>query len=343
MPITATLRRCRSPVSCPSLDIYCSLPFRSLAVRSLVRQKGCHFFSIKRFIYSTTSVFCNCSGLFTVSHLFLTHHLALSPLFLGREHFPAEWPEEVLVVFQNLLSTGVLATVQSFDGSANVLSLTLHAEAGGGDLTAIILDTLQAQTKSNPCPSTTQMVEQADGSGTSAASTNANAPTGPPPETATTAPQLGKNASVTHNGWSSQNFPVWFMNLVACLYYYHRLNKMSKLKLRNNIFCFLVEDQKMAEQTEPPCGIDTNTDGMYALKQEHDLRPPVCKTFIKQWSLSHYHFKLALHSLSFLFESQELWPPDAAVWAWRIRSEQVSHASESKFELLSSYFDRARR
>lgn len=62
----------------------------------------------------------------------------------------------------------------------------------------------------------------------------------------------------------------------------------------------------MAEQTEPPCGIDTNTDGMYALKQEHDLRPPVCKTFIKQWSLSHYHFKLALHSLSFLFESQEL-------------------------------------
>ncbi|KAM8730279.1 tudor domain-containing protein 1 isoform 2-T2 [Acanthopagrus schlegelii] len=138
----------------------------------------------------------------------------------GREHFPAEWPEEVLVVFQNLLSTGVLATVQSFDGSANVLSLTLHAEAGGGDLTAIILDTLQAQTKSNPCPSTTQLVEQADGSGTSAASTKANAPNGPPPETATTTPQLGKNASVTHN-----------------------------------------DDQKMAEQTEPPCGIDTNTDG----------------------------------------------------------------------------------
>uniref|UniRef100_A0A671WVF3 Tudor domain containing 1 n=1 Tax=Sparus aurata TaxID=8175 RepID=A0A671WVF3_SPAAU len=82
----------------------------------------------------------------------------------GREHFPAEWPEEVLQVFQNLLSNGVLATVQSFDGSANMLSLTLHPEAGGGNLTAMIMDILQAQAKSSPCPSTTQKAEQTDSS-----------------------------------------------------------------------------------------------------------------------------------------------------------------------------------
>lgn len=56
------------------------------------------------------------------------------------------------------------------------------------------------------------------------------------------------------------------------------------------IFCFLVEDQKMVAQTKPPCTIDANTDGMCALKQEHDLRLPICKTFVKQWSLSHYRF-----------------------------------------------------
>uniref|UniRef100_A0A671WVE8 Tudor domain containing 1 n=1 Tax=Sparus aurata TaxID=8175 RepID=A0A671WVE8_SPAAU len=125
----------------------------------------------------------------------------------GREHFPAEWPEEVLQVFQNLLSNGVLATVQSFDGSANMLSLTLHPEAGGGNLTAMIMDILQAQAKSSPCPSTTQKAEQTDSSTLAssicAASTDCpstpetqkrlnslNTPTGPPPETQTTIDHL---------------------------------------------------------------------------------------------------------------------------------------------------------
>ncbi|XP_030255248.1 tudor domain-containing protein 1 isoform X3 [Sparus aurata] len=157
----------------------------------------------------------------------------------GREHFPAEWPEEVLQVFQNLLSNGVLATVQSFDGSANMLSLTLHPEAGGGNLTAMIMDILQAQAKSSPCPSTTQKAEQTDSSTLAssicAASTDCpstpetqkrlnslNTPTGPPPETQTTAPQQRKNTSLTPED---------------------------------------VEDQKMVAQTEPPCTIDANTDG----------------------------------------------------------------------------------
>lgn len=66
--------------------------------------------------------------------------------------------------FQSLLSKGVLATVQSFDGSANVLSLTLHTESGGGDLSAMILDELQAEAKSNPFPSSTQQAEQTNSS-----------------------------------------------------------------------------------------------------------------------------------------------------------------------------------
>uniref|UniRef100_A0A3Q3X8T6 Tudor domain containing 1 n=1 Tax=Mola mola TaxID=94237 RepID=A0A3Q3X8T6_MOLML len=82
----------------------------------------------------------------------------------GKEHFPAEWPEEVQRTFRSLLMNGVLATVQSFDGSANVLSLTLHMGSGRGHLTAMIVEALQAQAKSNSCPSTIQKVEQVDSS-----------------------------------------------------------------------------------------------------------------------------------------------------------------------------------
>uniref|UniRef100_A0A671WXD7 Tudor domain containing 1 n=1 Tax=Sparus aurata TaxID=8175 RepID=A0A671WXD7_SPAAU len=173
----------------------------------------------------------------------------------GREHFPAEWPEEVLQVFQNLLSNGVLATVQSFDGSANMLSLTLHPEAGGGNLTAMIMDILQAQAKSSPCPSTTQKAEQTDSSTLAssicAASTDCpstpetqkrlnslNTPTGPPPETQTTAPQQRKNTSLTpEDGLLSHNFSMGFLNLVACLYYYIIDSKKNQSKLCIYIHC----------------------------------------------------------------------------------------------------------
>lgn len=66
-------------------------------------------------------------------------------LFLGKEHFPAEWPQEVLQTFKSLLSKGVVATVQHFDGFANVLSLNLYTESGGGHLSAMIMDALHAQ------------------------------------------------------------------------------------------------------------------------------------------------------------------------------------------------------
>ncbi|XP_035997717.1 tudor domain-containing protein 1 isoform X2 [Fundulus heteroclitus] len=67
----------------------------------------------------------------------------------GKEHFPAVYPEEVLQLFQTELVNGVQATVHSFDGSANVLSLILPAERGGEHLTSVILDALYACSKSN--------------------------------------------------------------------------------------------------------------------------------------------------------------------------------------------------
>lgn len=92
----------------------------------------------------------------------LHYLLHTSPPFVGKDHFPAEWPDEVQQLFHTILLNGVLATVDSFDGSANVLSLTVPTERGGGHLTAMVLDALQAQTKTHSCADTTQRYDQTD-------------------------------------------------------------------------------------------------------------------------------------------------------------------------------------
>uniref|UniRef100_UPI0037E92CC5 tudor domain-containing protein 1 n=1 Tax=Semicossyphus pulcher TaxID=241346 RepID=UPI0037E92CC5 len=100
----------------------------------------------------------------------ITSHLLQLPFQItrctltGKEHFPAEWPEETQQAFQSLVLNGVLATVLSFDGSANVLSLTLPTERGGGNLTPMMLDALQAQAKNNPNQCSTQKADQTDSS-----------------------------------------------------------------------------------------------------------------------------------------------------------------------------------
>ncbi|XP_059180349.1 tudor domain-containing protein 1 [Centropristis striata] len=90
---------------------------------------------------------------------------------IGKEHFPAEFPEEVLQMFQSLLLSGVTATVKSYDGCVHMLSLTWLTENGGGDVTTMIIDAIQAQAKSNPCPSTTQKAEQKVSSTSTASAT----------------------------------------------------------------------------------------------------------------------------------------------------------------------------
>nr|XP_057918672.1 tudor domain-containing protein 1 isoform X2 [Doryrhamphus excisus] len=71
----------------------------------------------------------------------------------GKEHFPAVWPPKVLQMFHSLLLNSVLAAAHSFDGSVNVLSITLPAERGGAHLTAMVLDALRAHVKSPSSPS----------------------------------------------------------------------------------------------------------------------------------------------------------------------------------------------
>uniref|UniRef100_A0A665VKG7 Tudor domain containing 1 n=1 Tax=Echeneis naucrates TaxID=173247 RepID=A0A665VKG7_ECHNA len=91
----------------------------------------------------------------------------------GKEHFPAEWPKEVQQMFQSILLNNVLATIQAFDGSANVLSLALPTERGGGDLTAMIVDSLQVQNKVNFCPASCQRADLSDSSTPTASTTDA--------------------------------------------------------------------------------------------------------------------------------------------------------------------------
>ncbi|XP_063748517.1 tudor domain-containing protein 1 isoform X2 [Eleginops maclovinus] len=107
----------------------------------------------------------------------------------GKERFPAEFPEEIQQLFHSLLLSGVLATVQSFNGSANVLSLSQPPETGGGDLTTMLLDALQAQAKSHP--SLTQKADQTNSSTSSANTTIAPAGLLPTPDPV--APQAVEN------------------------------------------------------------------------------------------------------------------------------------------------------
>lgn len=139
----------------------------------------------------------------------------------GKEHFPSAWPNEVLELFRMLLSDGVLATVEAFDGHSNLLSVTLDTESGGGHLNAIILEGLQAQANSPPAPPPTPELQPTENSTASApaTATPAAAPEHPKPsptaetmeEPASPASTLGLMHTVQHsakvpaasvNGWS---------------------------------------------------------------------------------------------------------------------------------------------
>ena len=69
-------------------------------------------------------------------------------------YFPVVWPAEVLELFRVLLSDGVLASKQTYDGHCNLLSVTLSNEHGQGHLNSMILEGLQS-TKAQAKTSTT--------------------------------------------------------------------------------------------------------------------------------------------------------------------------------------------
>ncbi|XP_043108998.1 tudor domain-containing protein 1 isoform X2 [Puntigrus tetrazona] len=68
----------------------------------------------------------------------------------GKENFPTVWPTEVLELFGIQLSGGVLASLQGFDGTSNLLTLTQLSGQSDRDINSIILGAMQkGQSKSS--------------------------------------------------------------------------------------------------------------------------------------------------------------------------------------------------
>ncbi|XP_077407139.1 tudor domain-containing protein 1 isoform X2 [Vanacampus margaritifer] len=83
----------------------------------------------------------------------------------GKEHFPADWPPDVLQMYLSLLRDATLATVLSFDGFTNIVTVSLPAEKGGVHLSALILDALESQkVQSAPSQSAATKAEQMESS-----------------------------------------------------------------------------------------------------------------------------------------------------------------------------------
>ncbi|CAL8301439.1 unnamed protein product [Lota lota] len=68
----------------------------------------------------------------------------------GKDRFPRVWPADVLMLFKSVLVDSVTATVHSFDGFTNQLSIMLPREMGGGFLDDLILSQLELLTRASP-------------------------------------------------------------------------------------------------------------------------------------------------------------------------------------------------
>uniref|UniRef100_A0A665VK44 Tudor domain containing 1 n=1 Tax=Echeneis naucrates TaxID=173247 RepID=A0A665VK44_ECHNA len=154
----------------------------------------------------------------------------------GKEHFPAEWPKEVQQMFQSILLNNVLATIQAFDGSANVLSLALPTERGGGDLTAMIVDSLQVQNKVNFCPASCQRADLSDSSTPTASTTDA--PGCPQPKSVPDT-QKGLELGPAHTSLPRTQAPTTW----------------TQQEHKHTCAVSIIEDpvQKIVAHTEPPC------------------------------------------------------------------------------------------
>ncbi|KAI7797155.1 tudor domain-containing protein 1 [Triplophysa rosa] len=68
----------------------------------------------------------------------------------GNEHFPSVWPAGVLELFGMQLSRGVVASVQRFNGTSNLLTLTQPSGQDDKDINSVILRSLdRGQNKAN--------------------------------------------------------------------------------------------------------------------------------------------------------------------------------------------------
>ncbi|XP_077358375.1 tudor domain-containing protein 1 [Festucalex cinctus] len=114
----------------------------------------------------------------------------------GKEDFPAEWPPDVLRMSLSLLLDGTLATVLSFDGFTNIVTVSLPAEKAGVHLSALILDELESQkVRSAQSQSAATEAEQIEGSST----TQPEATPAPHEIVEDTVEAAGPTASLEHN------------------------------------------------------------------------------------------------------------------------------------------------
>lgn len=63
-------------------------------------------------------------------------------VFPGKEQFPTVWLPEVLEIFGVQLHRKVLASVDDFDSTFNLLNITEHSAQGGNNINSIILEAL---------------------------------------------------------------------------------------------------------------------------------------------------------------------------------------------------------
>ncbi|KAK3559458.1 hypothetical protein QTP86_013631 [Hemibagrus guttatus] len=92
----------------------------------------------------------------------------------GKEHFPTVWHPEVLEIFGIQMSGKVLASVDHFDGTSNLLNVTKPTAQGARSINAVILEALKksgkSSTKSLTQDTQAQGYEQAQAGVTSSAS-----------------------------------------------------------------------------------------------------------------------------------------------------------------------------
>ncbi|XP_026996164.2 tudor domain-containing protein 1 isoform X4 [Tachysurus fulvidraco] len=91
------------------------------------------------------------SSLLPIPKALLQHPFQIARCALsGNEQFPTVWPPEVLELFGIQMSGKVLASVDHFDGTFNLLNVTKpKAQGGGSSINSIIVDALKKSGKSS--------------------------------------------------------------------------------------------------------------------------------------------------------------------------------------------------
>ncbi|MCI4384336.1 hypothetical protein PGIGA_G00037500 [Pangasianodon gigas] len=116
------------------------------------------------------------SSLLPIPKALLQHPFQIARCALpGKEHFPTVWPPEILELFGIQLSGKVLASVDNFDGTFNLLNVTEHSAQGGSNINSIILGALKKKSPGKPSTKMLTQDTQAQGHGQTQAASASSA------------------------------------------------------------------------------------------------------------------------------------------------------------------------